>query len=1396
MKTNTRPTRLLATLFAGAALVGFASHTRAGTFSTDFDAGVPVGATLNGAALGYDMSSGGVSNTPCLQLTQNVGSQTSWLVLDDFDGGQPIRSLDATWKMYIGGNGTATPADGVSFVYGVFTPNPPAAFAEEGPAVGAMHGLTISFDTFNNGNNEAPAIDLKWDGNTVRTTVVPITTLIPTVNTTNTNYLTVHVSVSASGNVNVDYNGQVIYTNVTIYTPMLGAQFGFGARTGGSFENCFIDNLSITTTVATTPYVLSSTPTGTNGPASGTVRVVIADGVTHVNTNSSSLQLVYNGAGVTPNVAQPGDGTTVITYTPPPLLAVGSTNTFSVIYGDDGTPQTISTNTYSFVVGPYTTIPASYAVTGVDTAQPGFKMRVYQTGLTPAGGATRVPGDGNFTYNAERSLALGFLDPNNPGQPYANGADLTAATNNGYFVIPDFINLNTAAGGGLDIGNFQDISTPSFPDQPVPGITIGVNDAWYVTETEMYLQLKAGFYRFGVNSDDGFRFSTAPAAGDVLGITLGQFSGGRGSSDTTFDVVVPQDGVFPFRLAYWQGTGGANVELFTTDLAAGKKYLVNDAVNPATPILAYHESTVTRPYVARVLPVAGHPWALADDNILVELVDGTIPVNSGSISLTVNGQAVNNITKTGTTNTILRAGSVANLLPPGQNNLTLIYSYTEQANTVSITNNWSFSVVPYGVIPAGNKVPLAQITTTDIGFKARVNQIDRSGDASQGNGARLPNVGDQNRMPRPEMQLFGGDINPTNGTAYPNLADLTAADVNGIFDITDPLNFNSNPAGGNTGIFQGATDLPMPGLPGGGSSVTGGIKGIENYVGEFTTYLDLKAGVYLWAVNSDDGFVAISAPDPHDTLGTLLGYANVGRGNANPLPSPGAPNSYIPTPGTSQNNFAFGVVVPEDGIYPMRLLYWQGGGGVNLEFLSIDRNSGIQSLVNNTANDSLSIPAYRTYTGPARPWVKFSVSPTPWDNRVQQAGPGLIKAYGRTVANTGGNDLVNDADTRRPWADVGIGGVVANGVGDASLGLLVNGAPVTPTFTTNGSDVTVSYRPNPPLPAGSTNTAGLIYGGTTNSWKFIVQTYTNLNASDAIPASQADPGSVGFRVKMTEVASIPAGFTQNSAARAEAQLAGTLGLPDISLPGPGPNGTYIYTNILNWNNNVNPNHTGVQLGNFQRNVYGAGWPYGDHPDEPIPGVPNTTTNSANAFTYDLAAEIFAYLNFPTAGYYRFGVNSDDGFKLQVGTPGQTNGTVIFTTDVGKGASDIPFSFTVPQAGLYPMRLVYYNGGGGAALEFFSYDDTGNKIAINDSTNPNAIKAYYSLTSVGQLQFTSVTASGGNLTLNWSSTGAVTLQHATALTGNPNDWSDIVTNTSVNTLTLPVGPGNEFFRLKQ
>jgi hypothetical protein len=1067
------------------------------------------------------------------------------------------------------------------------------------------------------------------------------------------------------------------------------------------------------------------------------------------------------------------------------FFASGSTHTNRLIFSD--TLGRFYTNTQSFTVPAYTTIPAAFALNAVDTSKPGFKARTYQMPVP------RGPGNRGLNANAERALALGYVDPAT-GQPYANGADLSGAVN-GFFEIPGVINLHENAGG----------NTANFPaDEQMPGVsTAGGNAEYYVVEFQTYLQLNAGAYRFGVNSDDGFKLLAGRGAGDVVGVILGQQDGTRGAADTIFDFIAPTSGFYPFRLLYNENTGtGSEVEFYMVDLVTAQKTLIND-LSASSPMKAYRESAAGRPYVSKALPAVNYGFAFATDDLLVEITDGAVPVNPGSVSLTLNGVAVTNITKTGNVTTIKRPGSLSNLLPSGTDTITNIYSFTEGANTIFATNIWSFTTVPYKLISAATKVAPGTVTVADTGFKALVMQLDRSGDTNQGNADRLF-TGDGNRMPRPEIQLANGNINPTNGAVYPNLADLTGANPNGTFDIAGVLNHNvpnllSPTTTPNAGIFT--LDAVLPGMPGAGTSpappaaptATTQAQGTENYLAEIVTYLDLKAGSYVFGGNSDDGFVAISALDPHDTLGTLVGFRNIGAGSSGtlPVPSTTAANT-VPTPGTSGGNFAFGVVVPEDGIFPFRLLFWQGGGGGNFELLSVDRTNGVEVLVNdlslsyNAVNvpvgfSAMAIPAYRTYTGPARPWVKFSVSPTPWDNRIQQAGPGPMLTYGRTKNNVESSDIYNDADTRRPWADVRIGGVVANGVGDPTLRLLLDGAPVAATLTTNGTDVTVSYKPAAPLASGSTHTASLVYGGTTNSWTFIAQTYVGLPAASALPLLQADTNSAGFRVKMTQLATTPA--NQNTVGRAEAQLAGTLGA-DVSTPGPGPNGSYVINDILNWANNMYPTHIAAPIGDFQDNTYGIGWPFPDYPDQPIPGI-----NVTNTYTDNLAAEVFAYLKFDAAGYYRFGVNSDDGFALKVGTPGVTNGTVIFSIDVGKGASDIPFSFTVPQAGLYPMRLVYYNGGGGAALELYSYEDNGTKIPINDTNNPAAIKAYYQV--VAALQFTTVALNGGTLTIDWS--GAGRLQDASILTGSNGDWNDVANPTKP--FTTPVGAsGQKFYRL--
>lgn len=71
---------------------------------------------------------------------------------------------------------------------------------------------------------------------------------------------------------------------------------------------------------------------------------------------------------------------------------------------------------------------------------------------------------------------------------------------------------------------------------------------------------------------------------------------------------------------------------------------------------------------------------------------------------------------------------------------------------------------------------------------------------------------------------------------------------------------------------------------------------------------------------------------------------------------------------------------------------------------------------------------------------------------------------------------------------------------------------------------------------------------------------------------------------------------------------------------------------------------------------------------------------------------------PTPGEWSFGVNSDDGFGLTL-----TRGNQVYETSYPppRGPSDTIAVFNLVEAGTYQVRLVYYEQGGGAGLEFFA-----------------------------------------------------------------------------------------------
>ena len=418
--------------------------------------------------------------------------------------------------------------------------------------------------------------------------------------------------------------------------------------------------------------------------------------------------------------------------------------------------------------------------------------------------------------------------------------------------------------------------------------------------------------------------------GDVVGLQLCT-AGDRSPADTIMDFVVPVDGYYPVRLTWFETGGGSECEFFFVD-TNGVYYLLNDLTAPA-PVKAYRESPATPPYIARALPPVGYNWTFADQDVVLDVHDGAAPMNDCSAALTINGTPQTlTAAKNGVVTTLTRKSSMSNLLASGANNAVLTYTYNDPASggaTKTVTNSWVFNVPPYTrPIPVANKVAASEVSGT--GFHVRVHQLDKSLDANQGNGGRYTGQnGGGSSMPRPEIQFSNGYINRTNNLPYPNLA-TAGPSADGGYDITDVLNMNSAQSTGgpaaNAGIFNG--DVAVTGLPGQGTSNFG----LDNTVHEFTTYLDLKAGVHILGINVDDGWLCISAPNPHDTLGTLLGWRNsTGGQNGNPVHYP---------------NAAFTALVLEDGIYPVRILFWQGGGGVNFEFLSLDRNIGAQMLVN------------------------------------------------------------------------------------------------------------------------------------------------------------------------------------------------------------------------------------------------------------------------------------------------------------------------------------------------------------------------------------------------------------------------------------------------------------------
>ncbi|SVC12980.1 uncharacterized protein METZ01_LOCUS265834, partial [marine metagenome] len=340
------------------------------------------------------------------------------------------------------------------------------------------------------------------------------------------------------------------------------------------------------------------------------------------------------------------DGVTIIKYTAADPFAPNTEHVMTFSYVDtDGKARKLEKD---FKVKGYTLVDAGSMADSSLQGDSGFIANITQISI---GQSEKQSLHGNRTANAEKAFTGWGLDPVFE-EPYLNEADIDSEDGWSYYPVwVETVNQNQDAfEGGVESGNFT--SNNGYPDEEIPGIPgwLGETDG-IVGEFIALLDLAKGSYTFGVNSDDGFRATIGANFNDILSQEIGGFEGGRSASDTKFDFYVAEAGLYPYRVLWYEGTGGASIELFSMVDIDGKatKVLLNDP-DVEGAIMAYlikgfetDVSTIERVSTGRaavvsVMPAPGEKRVESTSSIEVVIENGSATtVDQASVKVTLNG---------------------------------------------------------------------------------------------------------------------------------------------------------------------------------------------------------------------------------------------------------------------------------------------------------------------------------------------------------------------------------------------------------------------------------------------------------------------------------------------------------------------------------------------------------------------------------------------------------------------------------------------------------------------------------------------------------------------------------------------------------------------------------------
>ena len=317
----------------------------------------------------------------------------------------------------------------------------------------------------------------------------------------------------------------------------------------------------------------------------------------------------------------------------------------------------------------------------------------------------------------------------------------------------------------------------------------------------------------------------------------------------------------------------------------------------------------------------------------------------------------------------------------------------------------------------------------------------------------------------------------------------------------------------------------------------------------------------------------------------------------------------------------------------------------------------------------------------------------------------------------------------------------------SSLKLTINGVAVPSTTTPSAGGVQVTWSISVLPPAATfTNTLTFKDSDGTNqsvSWTY---SYPFVPAANSLAIGSLEARGFYARTAMTLNGGVN---LDNSLNRALEQLAIPPQIPvDLTA-------TSIVSE-LNWNLNGNPNN--------------------------VPGLcPGSQIN--------IAVEALAYLHL-TAGAHRFRISTDDQTGLYSGTtPWDSGGTAIFVSP-GNTAYQT-FDFVVGAEGLYPLRCIWEQTGGGAILQLAAVDPDGvNPDAlIGDPSEPSgAVDAYYPIAC------TSTTSFGQPFTVDPTAIAGPTTLTTSPVTGDCGSVVNDMVSGGGGTFTLPVSGTARYFRI--